>query len=153
MLKNKKGYLLTETIIAITIIATIITVIYALAMSNYSNQNNSVMRYNTTDGLYIAKEVEKLFEESQSENIASVNAAPNHYINMTSSKKQVIESLGIKKLYFSIYDMTDLLQNEKFPVSISNQLKSLDYDVNKCSYRYLMIFTDNSYSTVGVECN
>ena len=151
MLKNKRGYLLTETIIAITIIATIITVVYAISMNNYSIQNNTVMRYNTTDGLYIAKEVEKLFEESQSENIANIETS--NYINLTNSKRQVIEALGIKNIYFSKYDMTTLIQNEKFPVSISNQLKSVDYETDKCNYRYLIIFTDNSYSTIGVECN
>ena len=151
MFKNKKGYLLTETIIAITVIATVITVIYAISMNNYSAQNNTVMRYNTTDGLYVAKEVEKLFEESQSENIANIETS--NYMNLTNSKHQVIEALGIKKLYFSKYDMTTLLQNEKFPVSISNQLKSVDYEKDKCNYRYLMVFTDNSYATIGVDCN
>ena len=151
MIKNKKGYLLIETIMAITVVATAITYVYGITMNNFIKQNNDVMKFNTTDGLYVAREVEKLFEENLPEFEQSANIS--NYVNITNKNSGIVQSLDINKIYFSKYDMTSLINNEKFPISLRTQLKSIEYEAGKCNYRYLIIFNDYSYSTIGVECN
>ena len=61
MQKNNQGYMLAETIIALTVIATVITMVYAITMNNYIKQNNELIKYNTAEGLYSAKNVKKYF--------------------------------------------------------------------------------------------
>ena len=156
MQKNNQGYLLAETIIALTVIATVITMVYAVTMNHYIKQNNELMRYNTSECLYTAKNVKKYFYTKELEFIEQ--AKVSNYVDITSEDATLMNSLNIKKLYFSKYVMTsDFMNIKDFPYQIRKDLKvinpeSSSDEAKKCGYRYVVLFKDSSYSTVGVSC-
>lgn len=157
MLKNKKGYFLVETVIALTIVATAITVVYVNAMSNYVKQNTQLTKYNTTQGLYSIKEVKKYLESDEGSFKSLVLKTENKYIDIFNEKNlsedKFIGALNIKQIYFMEYDMEKFINNSSIAPSIKRELKSLSIDKNKCDYRYFVIFKDGSYSTIGIDCN
>lgn len=151
MLKNNKGYLLAETIIAITVVATVITTFYLVAMNNYIKQNNNLTKFNTNDGVYKVKEVKKYFYEKQKSFVESVKTSD--YIDITSQDSNFFASLDVKKAYFSKTNLTNYLTNESINYLIKNDLKN-NKNNNGCGYMYILIFNDNvSYSSIGAVCN
>ena len=159
----QKGYFLVETIISLTVVATVITILYATITTSFINQNDELTKFNTIEGMYIAKEVDKYFKlnlDDLEENITDTNKYIDldDYINTNnnenlSSFRKFNENLNIKKIYFSNYDMKKLIE-DKINVSMKkNLLVENNKDTNRCNYRYLVIFKDNTYATVGIECN
>lgn len=159
----QKGYFLVETIISLTVVATVITILYATITASFINQNDELTKFNTIEGMYIAKEVDKYFKlnlDDLEENITDTNKYIDldDYINTNNNKnlssfREFNENLNIKKIYFSNYDMKKLIE-DKINVSMKkNLLIENNKDTNRCNYRYLVIFKDNTYATVGIECN
>ena len=163
-MRNKnKGYMLAESIIAITVVATVITIIFALIMNNYIKQDNEVTKFNTTQDLYVDVETQKLLQKVQP--IFIQRLEEEDYINiMTETQEDFYneydietysEKLDIRKLYFMKYNKTslnNLINNETLPKIIKKELKNYDIEDNKCNYRYLIVYNDYSYSTIGVDC-
>ena len=153
---NNQGYLLAETIIALTVIATVITLVYAITMNNYINQNNNLMKFNTAEGLYSAKNVKKYFYEKELE--FKTQAKNDNYIDITNEDASLVNELNIKKLYFSKYVVpSEMYTLKDIPYPVRRNLKSISpsessVNAKKCDYRYILIFKDDSYSTVGVSC-
>lgn len=164
MKKNcQKGYFLVETIISLTVVATIITVLYAAIISSYIKQNNEITKFNTIEGVYVVKEIDKFFKNDLDELKSKITDTTkyvdlNEYVvsnNAENNEKfnEFKTNLNIDKLYFSNYDMAKLI-DEKINVSMKKNLKlENEKDTNRCNYRYLIIFNDKSYATTGVDCN
>ena len=163
MEKNcQKGYFLVETIISLTVVATIITIVYGAVTSSFIKQNDKLTKINTTEGIYATKEIDKYFKydlEKLEESIKNENSYVDldTYVNINYSTnyeqfKTFYETLNIKKLYFSKYDMKSLI--EKAPLAVRKSLTlENSTDENRCNYRYLLIFKDNSFATIGIDCN
>lgn len=154
MLKNKNGgYLLTETLIAITVVATVITLVYAMTMSYYTNRDNSVSKFNTPQGLYDAQQIKKLCSTVEEKVlITKEDFIANNYTSL--GFNDVKEKLGISEIYFSKSDLTSLINNESIPNKIKRYLTEYNEDtINKCEYRYVVIYDDDSYSVVGSKCD
>lgn len=153
MKKNNKGYLLTETLIVITVVATVITMVYALIVNYYIKQENEVTKFNTTEGLYIASQIEKYFSGFESDFIDEMDKNIG-YLDITDKYTNLTSNLDIKKIYFSKNDINPIIEKEKLGTAIKKNLyESQDIDTNSCDYRYLILFRDNSYSTVGIFCD
>ena len=170
MEKNcQKGYFLVETIISLTVVATIITIVYGAVTSSFIKQNDKLTKINTTEGIYATKEIDKYFKydlEKLEESIKNENSYVDldTYVNINYSTnyeqfKTFYETLNIKKLYFSKYDMKSLIDGTErdgteTPLAIRKSLTlENSKDENRCNYRYLIIFNDNSYATIGIDCN
>lgn len=159
MSKKNQGYFLAETIIVIAIIAIAITSLYVNTINMYIKQNNELTKYNTVDGLYSAMQIKKYF--SNSENTFISNISQNNYLDVInyldnlniSYKKDFINSLDIKNIYFTTYDIDSFLSTSTIDSSIKKFLNNITYEKNLCKYRYIIVFNDQSYSTVGVDCN
>ena len=163
-MRNKnKGYLLAESIIAITVVATVITIIFALIMNNYIKQDNEVTKFNTTQDLYVDVETQKLFQKIQP--IFVQKLEDNNYFNIMAEKEEdfyneydietYAEKLDIRKMYFMKYDkasLNNLIDEEILPKIVKKELKDYEIEDKKCNYRYLIIYNDYSYSTIGVDC-
>ena len=155
---NNKGYFLPEVIIAITIIAIAITVLYVNSMNTYIKQKNDITKFNTLNSIYIAEDVRNYFNKQKNNFISEIET--NKYLsvfdyfekNNITLKKDFFNELSIKKVYFTTYDISSFINDLDVPSSIKKDLKSLKYDNNLCEYRYIVIFNDNSYSTIGVDC-
>lgn len=159
--KCQKGYFLVETIISLTVVATIITVLYGTITSSFIKQNNEISKFNTTEGLYTVREINEYFEtdlDKLKEKITEANKYVDleEYMSTNSNSttfKEFCNELNIKKIYFSNYDMSKLI-DDKINVSMKkNLIIENKKDVNRCNYRYLIIFNNNSYATVGIDCN
>lgn len=159
MLKNNnKGYFLTEVIIVITIVAIAITVLYVNSMSTYIKQDNELTKFNTSDGIYCAGEIKDYFTsqetnfKSQIESTGYLDIFSYFETSNVSLKKDFFDSLNVQKVYFTNYNLKLFLDNSSIIPSIKKDLKDLKYDEDLCDYRYIIIFNDDSYSTVGVDC-
>lgn len=158
MIKNNKGYFLTEVIIVITIVAIAITVLYVNSMSTYINQNNELTKFNTADGIYSAGAVKDYFKSQESSFKSEIELDGymdvfNYFDNLNIDlKKDFFDELGINKIYFTDYNLNLFLEKSTIVPSIKKNLKKLKYDENLCEYRYIVIFNDDSYSTIGVDC-
>ena len=149
MSKNIKGYLLSETIIAIAAVATIITVVYSLSIGNYTKQNNALTKENTAEDLYLAKELRTFLYEKEEDYIQNFN---NGYTPVNVSP-DLHNFLNIKSIYLSEYNLTNVLNNEAINSQIKRSLYlKEDSNKNNCLYRYLVIYNDNSFSTLGIHC-
>lgn len=163
MEKNcQKGYFLVETIISLTVVATIITIVYGAVTSSFIKQNDKLTKINTTEGIYATKEIDKYFKydlEKLEKSITNENpyvdleAYVNDNYSTDYDKFQTFyDTLNIKNLYFSKYDMKSLI--EKAPLAARKSLTlENSTDENRCNYRYLLIFKDNSFATIGIDCN
>ena len=155
MKKNNRGYLLTETLIVITIVATIITMVYAIIVNYYIKQENEVTKFNTSEGLYIAGQIQKYFEGYESDFLEEMDASVG-YIDITNKYSNLSTNLDIKKIYFSKNDLNPIINNPslKFSTAIKKNLnEQQNLDENSCDYRYFIVFKDNSYATVGIFCD
>ena len=163
MEKNcQKGYFLVETIISLTVVATVITIVYGAVTSSFIKQNDKLTKINTTEGIYATKEIDKYFKydlEKLEKSITNENpyvdleAYVNDNYSTDYDKFQTFyDTLNIKNLYFSKYDMKSLI--EKAPLAARKSLTlENSTDENRCNYRYLLIFKDNSFATIGIDCN
>lgn len=167
MEKNcQKGYFLVETIISLTVVATIITIVYGAVTSSFIKQNDKLTKINTTEGIYATKEIDKYFKydlEKLEKSITNENPYVNldtyvksNYITNYEQFQQFYKALNIKnkKLYFSKYNMESLIKGTETPLAIRKSLTlENSTDENRCNYRYLLIFEDNSFATIGIDCN
>lgn len=169
MLKNNKGYLLTETIIAITVVATIITVVYTTSLGNYKMQDIELTKANTAQDLYTAKELRKFLYKKESEYIDELENNGVGYIKLFSRSNEkelpqeefnlilnLSDVLDIKYIYVLRYSdlgnlLNENLMNSQIKNSLSNKIEN-DENENSCDYRYLVIYNNNSYSTIGIHC-
>ncbi len=146
---NNKGYLLAETIIVLTVVATAITIIYASIMNYFINENQNTIKYNTAGGLYASREVKKYYDRNFINLLDSLG--DNDYLDITTSTQRLCTLLDIKTLYFSKYNISNELIDET-PNFLKSELKKEEYRNSKCKYRFLLIMNDDSFSTIGVEC-
>lgn len=153
MLKNKMGYLLAETIIAITVVATVITIVYAITTNYYIKQDDEVTKYNTPQGLYTAEQVRKLCSPIE-EKYFYTQLQTSDYIPVNLDSK-LNNNLNIDNIYFSKNDLTSLIRDERFSTRIKRFLKDKnnEYIQDNCKYRYVLIFNDDSYSVIGSHCD
>lgn len=163
MEKNcQKGYFLVETIISLTVVATIITIVYGAVTSSFIKQNDELTRINTTEGIYATKEIDKYFKYDI-EKIEKIITNDNPYVDLDAYVKSnydtnydnftmFYKTLSIKKLYFSKYNMESLIKKAPLVIRKSLTLEN-NKDENRCNYRYLLIFEDNSFATIGIDCN
>lgn len=152
MIKNKKGYLLAETIIAITVVATVITMVYAITTNYYIKQDNEVTKYNTPLGLYNAIEIEKLFSNTDD---YTINKLGSREYMIVDSCGDICTNLNIDKVYFAKKDITNLIKNENIPIRIKKFLteKNNEPSTDSCDYKYILFFNDDSYSIIGSNCD
>lgn len=153
MKNNKnKGYLLAETIIAITVVATVITIVYATVTSYLVKQDNEITKYNSPQGLYNAMQIEKLFSNTDDYTIDKLG---NKDYILIDSCGEICTNLNISKVYFSKPDITNLIKNEQLPIRIKRFLteKNKTHELNGCDYKYVIIYNDDSYTMLGSNCD
>ena len=155
MIKNKKGYLLAESIIAITVVATVITIVYAVIMNFYIKQDNEVTKYNTPQGLHNAEQIKKLCAVRESFFISEMDEENKTYLDITNFDFYVNKSLDIYKIYFTKADLTNLIKDRSIPIRIKRFLRDYNKEENaeRCEYKYIVIYDDNSYSMIGTVCD
>lgn len=158
MLKNVKGFILTETIITLTVVATVITIVYATIMNYYIKQNNNITKFNTTQGLYTSRDLKKYFDGRFGDEIDKYSKVilDKEAQNIMSfcSDGDLCEKLNVKQAFLAKekLNFNSFVQNNTLPNTIKADILKQEFKKDKCSYRYIFIFKDNSYSTIGVDC-
>ena len=163
MLKNNKGYMLAETIIAITIVAVAITTVFSIIINNYSIQDNNVTKYNNSNDLYTLREIEKFIEiESKKDNTISFDITENDCKEFTNNlNSNFKDSLNIHKLFYCNKNISESESNldilsSKVPYQLRNEVKKIEKK-DKCDNFYLAIFNNKekgyTYATLFVNCD
>ena len=124
----------------------------------YIKHKNELTKYNTVDGLYSANAVKKYLYtyEEDLKKAAKENGYTNvnNYFknkNLDLTKMDFFKELNVNKVYLSLYDMKDLLNDNELNTNIKEDLGNIEND-NKCVYRYIVIFNDYSYSVSNLSC-
>ena len=166
MLKNVKGFILTETIITLTVVATVITIVYATIMNYYIKQNNNITKFNTTQDLYTSRDLKKYFDgrfgdamDKYSNILLNKDAGDIMSFcsdtNSTDDKDEdVCDKLNVKQAFLAKdkLNFNEFVSSNNLPNTIKADILKQEFKKDKCSYRYIFIFKDNSYSTIGVDC-
>ena len=155
MLKNKKGYILTETMIGITVVATVITIVYGITMNYYIKQDNNITKYNTTQGLYSGKDIKKYFEKYNDQFIQELSGSVNIKDKTSDLCGSFCAKLNISKLYIAKHTnaaIEDLVSEEDVPNTVKSDIMKETIENNVCDYDYFIIYNDNSYSIIGMNC-
>ena len=149
MSKNNQGYFLVETIIVLAIVATIITTLYVNSGQTYIKHKNELTKYNTVDGLYSANAVKKYLYtyEEDLKKAAKENGYTNvnNYLknkNLDLTKMDFFKELNVNKVYLSLYDMKDLLNDNE----IENIIRNSSTTDNAVSF-----IVDNSLLKGGID--
>lgn len=160
----QKGYFLVETIICLAVVATIMTVLYASITTSYVRQYDNLTKYNTTKGLYSLLEVKKFFTKDINDLKFQLGdndyVLVNDYIENDSTEDEInffkdfCSDLEIDKIYFTEYDLTKIIDAKVLGPKIQKNLNlEKDKHTNStCFYRYVVIYTDGSYATAGIDC-
>ena len=152
MSKNEKGYLLAESIIAIAVVATIITVVYTLSMGNYVKQNNELTKENTSQDLYIARELRKFMHYKEDEYISEIESTEETDYVEIELNDDVRKLIDIKKAYITKSDMEQILESDELNNLVKNSIKKMEEE-NSCRYKYMVIYNNNSFSIFGIRCS
>lgn len=155
MLKNTNGYILTETMIGITVVATVITIVYGITMNYYIKQDNNITKYNTTQGLYSGKDIKKYFEKYNDQFIQELADGINVVDKTNELCGEFCENLNISKLYIAKHNETaidDLLNEDGVPNTVKSELMKETILNNVCDFDYIVIYNDDSYAVIGMNC-
>ncbi|MBQ9024022.1 MAG: hypothetical protein IJ105_02235 [Bacilli bacterium] len=155
MIKNSKGYLLAETIIAITVVATVITMVYAIIMNYYIKEDNEITKFNTAQGIYNAYQIKKLFSDQEKYYIESFSEENKDYVQITDFDSAIKDELNIKEIFYSKKNIENLIKDENISIRLKKFLSEYNDNntYNLCEYKYIVIYNDDSYSIVGSECD
>ena len=154
---NKKGFMLTETLIVATMLITILLVMYVQFKTVIRSYQQS-FKYNTINNLYSLYNVKKYVEREKYNIMATrLNTASyvdlsdcsNLYFKDTAYCSQLLDSLNIKELYLVKENVKDVKSSNNFSSEFNDFLKTIKSDKTS-EYRLIASFTDNTFGTLKV---
>lgn len=152
MKKNKKGFVLAETIVISVVVITALIIIY----TQFVSVNNSYYRsfnYNNVNNLYLVNQVKTFINNSNGSSIYSIIDDENLYIDITECDdfieymycENLIDTINAKRVIISKNDTTDLISNiESYDFSeiMKNYIKNSKS--NEEGYRIIVEFNDST---------
>lgn len=175
--KNNQGFLLVETLIVSTFIATTMIFIF-VQFRRIQNGYNRSFSYNTTEGIYATREInkyilnngyEKIVDYMQGRTQDGETANPEPYIELYNEKDQcssvylyevnycsrLMDNLNVKRVLVTYSDLTDfeavIDSYEEFDDKLKRFIKSIQYDTDDVEItrrRTIVEFKDGTYATL-----
>lgn len=170
-MKNKKGFILVETlIVSVTILATLVYIFtqFQKIESNYSLS----FKYNTTDNLYKVANFRTYLLEGINDPTSNYDRVLTSFLAKTdvaldlttcpSTLIQVnqqycislIQKLDIKQVLFTKEDLTDIVSELKNLYFTSEEMKDfikyIKHDSEPLKYRLIVEFNDGTFASLKV---
>lgn len=169
MIKNKKGFVITEVLILTTVIMGVLVFMYAQFKSINRNYQYS-LKYDTPEGLYLANNIINYINENRYDYLVSqLTLKKNGYIDITNCEEKIYGLLGdinndgfinsidasnILNLISKVRNNETLTDNEKIAYNKSdiNEDGIVDEeDANIVLHNYTIISTSNYNTRVTNE--
>lgn len=151
-----KGFVLTETIIVITVLCIIMITLYA-AYSSVLIKVNKKAIYDNTEYIYKTNIIREYLENTlnrddyESEAIyvvcSNANSAPCYRENTSSFQEGLFKELGTEAVYITEWNSNTLSDLELSVLEATTQsyIKSLDYNkITDVAYRIIIMFKDEN---------
>jgi competence protein ComGC len=154
---NKKGFMLTETLIVSTMLIGVLLILY-VQFKNVTRSFSESFTYNTIDSsynlynakLYIEKSNYSLIAEKlKSTTYVDLTDCSSMYFSNTTYCQSLFTKLGIKKIIMTNENIYSLIQNNDFDEDFALFLKSVKYQSTD-GYRLVASFTDGTFSSIKI---
>lgn len=153
---NNQGFFLIETIAIVGIVITILVTLYSqISITQKNYQLNS--KYNTSETIHAAKTIQEYFNQEGITSLIS-DLSTNPILDITSYEfdttgyyEQLLDDLDINKIYFSVYDISPVINNYvtyNIDAGMLRFLRSLRVSDTSSSYRIIMSFSNGEYSSL-----
>lgn len=160
MKKNKKGFLLAETIIVSSVVITALIVIY-MQFIKVDNSYYKSFNYNNVNDLYLANQFKNfIFDNDKNKLFNSINTE-NLYLDVTSCDStyfteyvycsNLINAIDAKKIIIIKNSITDLININNY--DLSDNLKTFIQNIksNDEGYRLIIEFNDNKIASLKLN--
>lgn len=155
---NKRGFFLVETIVVVTIAATVLVILYTQINSFFSNYNRT-SKYNTVDAVHAVHNIKLTIVENYTPNLITDLDTSGPIFDITSYDfdadnyyDTLIDKLNIDKVYFTPYDINDVIDNyETYDINASllDFLKTQRVnDTKEDTYRIIIMLNNGHYGSV-----
>lgn len=154
---NKKGFMLTETLIVSTMIITVLIVLY-VQFKNVSRSFNDSFTYGAIGSSYNLYNAKLYVEQSNYSLMASkltnddyvdLTACPPSLFSETNYCSSLFSKLGIEQIIITNEDIGSFIDNNDLGVQFNKYMKSINYD-SSVGYRLIASFKDGTYASVRV---
>lgn len=159
MIKNNKGFVITEVLILSTVIMGVLTLMYVQFKSINRGYQYS-FKYDTVEGLYLANNIVNYINDGNYDNLVEqVNNNPKGYIDITECSienstlisycNSLFQKSEIEKILFTKEDLKDLKRNiSDFDNDMQNYIKQIKTLNDEKDYRIIIKYKDNSFTTM-----
>lgn len=156
---DNKGFFLAETIVVVGIVATVLALFYSQISVLYSNYTRNA-KYNTVESIHAVHNVKTYVSQNYNATLLTDLAASsmpllditNYAFDTSGYYSNLIGSLNVRKIYFSLYNINDLITNYAtydIDASFIDYLKTLKVKTEKANtYRLIIILNDGTYSNI-----
>lgn len=164
---NNRGFFLAETIVVVGIVATTLVLFYSQINELYRNYARNA-KYNTAETVHAVHNIKKYIGQNYKTELAtyfdtsstSIRDITSYNFDATGYYSALVTNLGIKRVYFSLYNINDLFANYTLPVaedanaSFLDFLKTLSVKDNKEDvYRIILILNNGNYTSIYFSPN
>ena len=159
MIKNNKGFAITEVLVVSTVIIGVLVFIYA-EFKNINRSYQNVFKSDTPEGLYLANNIMSYINEDTYDVLVNKLETENlKYIDITSCDPLIfstssycellVEKSNIKKIIFTKEDTSDLKENmDSLDEGLKNYIKTIKPLGSKNDYRIIVEYNDETYATL-----
>ncbi len=154
---DKKGFMLTETLIVSTMLIAVLVILY-VQFKNVTRSFYESFTYNTVGSSYNLYNAKLYIEQSNYSMIAEklknssyvdLTNCPGTYFTNTDYCETLFNKLGIKKLIMTNENLYDLTKNNDFDSKFDDFLNNINYE-NKDGYHLVSSFNDGTYASIKV---
>lgn len=159
---SNKGFFLAETIVVVGIVATILVVFYSQISTFYDNYERNA-KYNTVESIHAARNIEIYIKQSDTTTLINnftSSGTPlyditNYSFDSTGYYNDLISNLDIKAVYFTSYNINDVITNYasyNINASFIDFLKTQRASSDKANtYRIIVALNNGNYASTVVE--
>lgn len=154
---NKKGFMLTETLIVSTMLVAVLLILYVQFKNvtrsfytsfNYDTVGSSYNLYNAK--LYIEQSNYSLIAEKlKTSDYVDLTSCPGIYFTNTEYCEALFSKLGVKKIIMTNENLNSLIKNNDFDSDFRSYLDNINYE-NTDGYRVIGYFSDNTYASIKI---
>ena len=167
-MKNK-GFTLLETLVVSSFVITTLLIIFT-QFYNLKNNYEDSFKYNTINGIYSTKNIEKFIKNNKKINVLtkeveikqlyilffSDGMCNEKYVSNISYCNELINKLNVKNIYLTNEDLTEfkisLKDNNILSESLYQFIKKMSIKYND-QYRIIVEYNDDTYSMIETNFN
>lgn len=165
MLKNKKGFILAESLIVSTFVLTVLVFMF-IQFKNLNTSYKEHFNYNTIPDLYMANNLSNyLIETGYSKVETALQSNSSNYIDLTNTTNisnylietgvwnNLISKSNIKKVLFTYYDLRPI-KTSIIESNYDQKLKNFIYKLKTNGsegYRLIVEYNDDTFSTIKIK--